>query len=484
MAAPPSGPDGPVPDGPGSAQVVAEAVRRLCTLAGVGPVTPVTVRSPGPVMPGVFRVDVAATAAVAATTAAVAAVVGLRRGRVPAVEVDARAAQAVFRSERYLRCDGRDPGDLWAPLSGDYRCADGWIKVHANFDHHGRAAATALGVPADRARLEAALATTRAEDAESAIIEAGGAAAAMRSAGTWAAHAQGRVELATPVVRVGRLGDGPERPLVARPGGSLAGIRVLDLTRVIAGPVCGRVLAGHGADVLAVTAAHLPQIAPLLLDTGFGKRSCHLDLRTAGDRAALDRLLAGADVIVESYRDGALAAFGYGADELAARFPGLVVVRVRAYSRPGPWAARRGFDSLVQLASGLADTARRHAGVDRPVPLPCQALDHATGWLAALGALGALYRRHHEGGSWGVDVSLAATAAWLASFGTLEVAAPTDPATDDVTALLVDTPSPFGSLRHVAMPGTLDGRPVPRPSPPPVPGSSPPQWSQDGSPPA
>jgi crotonobetainyl-CoA:carnitine CoA-transferase CaiB-like acyl-CoA transferase len=461
--------------------LVAEAVGRLCTLAGVGPVTPVTVRSPGPILPGVFRIDVAATAAVAAATSAVAAVVGLRDGRVPTVQVDGRAAQAVFRSERYLRCDGRDPGDLWAPLSGDYRCADGWIKVHANFDHHGRAAATALGVPPDRARLTAALATVGAEEAEAAIIGAGGVAAAMRSAGAWAAHAQGRVELGTPVVRVRRLGDGPPRPLVARAGGSLAGIRVADLTRVIAGPVCGRVLAGHGADVLAVSAAHLPQIAPLLLDTGFGKRSCHLDLRTAGDRAALDRLLAGADVIVESYRDGALAALGYGADELAARFPGLVVVRVRAYSRPGPWAARRGFDSLVQLVSGLADTARRHAGVDHPVPLPCQALDHATGWLAALGALGALCRRHHEGGSWAVDVSLAATAAWLTSFGTLDTTGSADPGPDELADLLVDTPSPFGSLRHVAMPGTLDGRPPGRPAPPPVPGSSPPQWSPDGS---
>lgn len=478
----------------------------LGRLAGVDP-GPVEVVTPGLILPGRFRVDVAATSVVAATTAAIATVHQRRTGRYPSVAVDERGAQVSFRSERYLRRDGRTVGELWAPLSGDYQCANGWLKVHANFAHHAAAAAAALGVPTDREALAARLRTLAALDAEQAIIDAGGVAAAMRSAEAWRAHDQGRVEATTPPLRLHRLtetpgevGPGPRRWPDASPSGPgsglpgapvpgdavrpLAGLRVLDLTRVIAGPVCGRVLAAHGADVLQVAAGHLPQIEPLVLDTGFGKRSTLLDLRRPADRAAFDALLAEADVLVESYRPGSLAALGYGPQDLARRSPGLVVVDVRAYSSGGPWAARRGFDSLVQLVSGLADEAARSTGVDGPVPLPCQALDHATGWLAALAAVAGILRQRREGGSWRAEVSLAATAAWLDGLGRYGGTVPADPDLDDVSPFLLDTvrAEPGGGetvLRHVAMPGTFDGAAVRWASPPPWPGSSPPRW-QDG----
>ncbi|MEZ5264133.1 MAG: CoA transferase [Acidimicrobiales bacterium] len=252
---------------------------------------------------------------------------------------------------------------------------------------------------------------------------------------------------------------------------------MLDLTRVIAGPVAGRVLAAHGADVLAVSAAHLPQVDLLVIDTGFGKRSTLLDLRRAPDRAVFDSLLAGADALVESYRPGALAALGYGPAELAERAPGLVVVDVRVYGRRGPWALRRGFDSVVQLASGIAATGAAATGVDRPVPLPCQALDHATGWLAALAVVAGLLRQRAEGGSWRADVALSTTAAWLQGLGTdpagLAVA---DPTAADVADLLVETDSAHGRLRHVAMPGRLGAIPTGWSSPPPLLGADEPRW--------
>jgi crotonobetainyl-CoA:carnitine CoA-transferase CaiB-like acyl-CoA transferase len=471
-----------------------DEVVALTTALGVA-LPPVTIEHPAPVLPSVFRVDVAASAAVAVTTAAVAAVQTARTGVAPDVTVDGRAAQIAFRSERYLRVDGNSPGEVWGPLAGDYRCADGWVKIHANFPHHADAAVRALGVEARPEALAAALRSLPGETAEAAVVDAGGVAAAMRTAGEWAAHDQGRVEATTPVVRLRPLpgpGGATGRTLasasVAAAGtgadgahGPLAGLRVLDLTRVIAGPLCGRILTAHGADVLAVTAPHLAQIEPLWLDTAFGKRSAFLDLRRVADRARFDELLSGADAVVQSFRPGALAALGYGPEALAARFPGLVVVDVRAYSPGGPWAARRGFDSLVQMVCGIADEGRAVTGAGGPVPLPCQALDHATGWLAAAGLLAALVRREHEGGSWHVELSLASTAVWLDRLGRhdRDALALGDPGHADVEDLLSDLPGPTGRLRHVTMPGRLDGRAAVWRSGPPVRGSSAPRWLGD-----
>ena len=255
-------------------------------------------------------------------------------------------------------------------------------------------------------------------------------------------------------------------------GGALRGVRVLDLTRVIAGPVCGRVLAAHGADVLHVGAAHLPTIPALVVDTGFGKRSCQLDLRQPGDRDILERLIGQADVFLQGYRPGSLAARGFGAEDLAGRHPGLVVVNVSAFGGVGPWGERRGFDSLVQMCSGLAHAQAEAAGVDHPVSLPVQALDHATGWLAALGAVQALRRRGTEGGSWAVDVCLARTAAWLDDLGRVPGGLDTPtPGAGDLADLLAETDSPFGRLRHVRAVGHLADHLVGWSTPPVPPGT-------------
>ena len=494
IAGPPADPARRVSDGVRDGVSDAERVlhEAAVLMAAAGLERPILlVQQPAAVLPTTFRVDVAAAAAVGALTAAVAQLAGRRQATRPkTATVNGRAAQISFRSERYLQIDGVAPADPWVALSGDYRSLDGWIRVHANFAHHAAAAARAMGLApeagqaVERKALAAALAARPSREAEAAILAAGGAAAAMRSWEEWVAHPHGAMERNGLPVRVEALETtsparswstaAPSTP--PTPPRGLEGLRVLDLTRIIAGPVCARVLSGHGADVLAVTGQHLPQIDSLVIDTGFGKRSCFLDLRDPADRVSFEALVAGADAVVESYRPGALAALGYSPQRLAELSPGLVIVDVRAYGSGGPWASRRGFDSLVQMVSGIAHAGQLAAAHDRPVPLPCQALDHATGWLAAVGLVGAWCRQRQQGGSWRVEVSLSATAAWFIGLGRVADLEVTDPGLAEVADLRLETPSGFGLIGHVGLPGTIEGATVGWDSPPPALGSSPPRW--------
>ncbi|WP_091449266.1 CoA transferase [Actinokineospora iranica] len=410
-------------------------------------------------MAGPYRVAHAAAWCVGRVTAAAGELLRERGTDPGPVSVDVRHAAEAFRSERHLRVDGAFPGEMWAPLSGDYRAADGWVRLHCNYPHHEAAVRTALGddVAGEVATLPAAVVVA-------AVLAAGGAAAALRSPGDWRAHPQGAAVAAEPLVSVERIGDGPARPL-PRADRPLAGVRVLELTHVIAGPVCGRTLAAHGADVLHVGAAHLPAVPAAVIDTGFGKRTCHLDLRSPEGRSALSGLLADADVMVQSFRPDSLPGKGFGSNDLP---PGKILVSLSAYGHSGPWRTRRGFDSLVQLATGIA----HRDGVDQPVPLPAQALDHGTGWLAAYGVLTALRRRAAAGGTWHVRVSLARTAHWLDRLGRVESAEHGKP----VDAYLSQMDSPFGTVRHVRFPGTLPGSPPRWDHGPRTPGGDPPAW--------
>ncbi|GAA4563712.1 CoA transferase [Planotetraspora kaengkrachanensis] len=445
----------------------------------VGVVLPeVRVTGDDPVFASVFRVDTAAAASVGAATAAVAAY-WKRRGGAPAVDpdvsVDVRHAAAAFQSERHFRMDGK-PAVLWAPLSGDYRTSDGWIKLHCNFDHHRDAALRALGLAAGAVRddVAAACAGRTGIDIEEAVTREGGCGATMRTRREWLAHPQGRAVAELPLVGLSRLtvsaapapgeggeaaAGGPPEPVHGpRP---LSGVRVLDLTRVIAGPVAARFLAAHGAEVLRVGAAHLPEVPGLVVETAFGKRSCHIDLTSEPE--VLRDLVRRADVVIQAYRPGALRERGFGPEDLAALRPGIVCVDVSAYGSRGPWASRRGFDSLVQMVSGIA---HENGDGSRPVPLPAQALDHATGFLAAFGAVAGLLRRTDEGGSWLAEVALARTAAWLDGLGRSAGDAP-EPRVDD---LLAGVDSAFGALTYVRPPGRIQGAEPYWASAPPVPG--------------
>ena len=403
-----------------------------------------------PVLPSDFKSATVAAASIAAAGLAAAELWRLRSGRRQHVAVDARAAAAAFRSERYLRVDGRTPPGAWHPVSGFYRAGDErWIQLHCNFPHHREGALRVLGCDGIRDAVTAAVAKRKAAELEDGLAAAGLCAGMVRAPAEWQQHPQARAVATLPLFEIVRIGDAPAEA-AGRGERPLSGVRVLDLTRVIAGPVCGRTLAGHGADVLLVTAEHLPAIEVHLMDGGFGKRSARLDLRRADHLEQLRVLMRHADVVCQSYRPGALAARGLSPEDLARLRPGIVYVTLSAYGHVGPWRERRGFDSLVQSVSGIAHEGGVAAGTDGPRHLPAQALDHATGYLAAFGAMVALARRAREGGSYLVRVSLAQTGRWLDRHGRVAGHGVPDPRVEDVEAFLQTTATPFGVLRHVS----------------------------------
>lgn len=402
-----------------------------------------------PILPSSFLVGTAAQASIAACGLAAAQLWQQRGGELQRVSVDMRHALAEFRSERYLRVNGGAAPELWDALAGLYRCADDqWVRLHTNFPHHRNGVVRLLECGNDRASVAQALRHWQAQEFEQAAADAGLVVAAARSFAEWDAHPQGIATAAQPLFTLTRIGDGPvlEMPAAARP---LSGVRVLELARIIAAPVAGRTLAAHGADVMLVSAPHLPSVEPLVMDTGRGKQSCHIDLRQPTGQADLQRLLADADVFLQAYRPGGLADLGWGATDLAARKPGIVVASLSAYGTSGPWAARRGFDSLVQTASGLNLAEAAAFGTAEPRALPAQVLDHASGYLLALGIMAALYRRAHEGGSWQVDVSLAQTGHWLRTLGRNARLDLPDTSFDEIGDLLDERPSGFGLLTTV-----------------------------------
>src|SRR2546430_13303371 len=255
-----------------------------------------------------------------------------------------------------------------------------------------------------------------------------------------------------------RVGDAPAE---ARRRGDrpLSGVRVVDLARVIAGPVCGRTLAAHGAAVLLITSEHLPSIEGEVTEGGRSRRSARLDLRLPDHAERLRALIRSGDVVCQSYRPGALAARGLSPEELARLRPGVVVVTLSAYGHVGPWCQRRGFDSLVQSVSGIAHEGGVAAGLDGPKHLPAQPLDHATGYLAAFGAMVALARRERSGGSYLVRVSLAQTGRWIDRLGRVAGRGLPDPRVEDAGGVLATNAKPVGVLRHVAPPAELSETP-------------------------
>jgi hypothetical protein len=364
--------------------------------------------------PSAFAVSDLAAASIAAAGLALSELVGARGGPMPKVEVDRRLASLWFNHA--IRPLGWKMPPVWDDIAGDYRTADqSWIRIHTNRPHHRAAALSVLKVEPPRANVEKAVAQWRASDLEGAIVAANGAAAALRSRGEWAMHSQGIAVAAEPLVHHMEAGAAPlPRWALAREN-PLAGIRILDLTRILAGPVATRFLAGYGADVLRIDPPgwNEPAIVP---EVTLGKRCATLDLKTPTGHGALKDLIAEADVVVHGYRPGALTGLGFSETRRRALKPALIDASLDAYGWTGPWRTRRGYDSLVQMSSGLAAEGMRaasHPISDAPVSLPFQALDHATGYLLAAAILRALAARATSGAGATIRVSLARTAALL-----------------------------------------------------------------------
>lgn len=365
-------------------------------------------------LPSTLAALPAMVAAVAASTLAASVLDAARSGgaRPAAVLVDTEHVAVAARSERYARAEGVSKPGAFAPLSRFWRTSDGWLRLHANYDWHRERALRVLGCQESPAAVEEAVRRCNGEELESALAAAGGLGYVVRDPQGWLAHPQGRAVAGLPLVE-NVAGPGRGRQLGV--GRAAAGARILDLTRVIAGPVATRTLAAWGADVLRVDPPQLPEIPAQALDVLPGKRSAMLDFSDPSGQARLEELLADADAVVQGYRPGSLSRFGLSADALAERHPHLSVVTLSAWGARGPWAARRGFDSLVQCATGIA-VAEGHA--EDPGVLPAQILDHATGYLAAAATLLALAGAERGERARSVRLSLAQTAHWLVSAGT------------------------------------------------------------------
>lgn len=441
-----------------------QVLSELWSAAGGDPTALERVRLTGadPVLRSSFRVGTAAQVTIAATGLAATEIWQQRAKRTQTITVDMRHAAVEFRSERYMRIDGKPPGPVWDKIAGIYGTGDGRkVRLHTNFPHHRDGILKLLGCDHAREAVQAALMQWEGEKFETAASEAKLVATLMRSPAEWAAHPQGQAVARLPLLEITRIGDAPARALSRSTERPLSDIRVLDLTRVIAGPVCGRALAVHGADVMRVTGPHLPGLPELDIDTGRGKLAAAIDLRATDDRDWLRGLAREAHIFVQGYRPGGLAAKGFSPEALAEMRPGIVVVTLSAYGHAGPWANRRGFDSLVQNASGINVAEAEAVGVAAPKELPAQALDHATGYLMAFGAMMALARKAQEGGSWHVRVSLAQTGHWLKGLGRVENGfACAEPTGEELKSLVDEMDTPFGRLGFVKHAAVLSETPA------------------------
>jgi hypothetical protein len=455
------------------------------------------------VLPAAFDVTGLATASVAAATLAAAEFLAARAQSAPReVTVDSQAACAAFAAEGLFTPIGWSRPEIWDPIAGNYQASDGWIRLHTNYAYHRAVVERLLGA-GDRDGVQAAVRRWKAADLETAVVEEGGCAAAMRDRDAWLASPQGAATAGVSAVTVTErpvpagahdglsTGGGPPDSLTSggptvggltgggrsADGGAerpFGGVRVLDLARVIAGPVCTRFLAAYGAEVLRVDPSGFAEVPALLPETTAGKRAAALDLRAVGDRTVFENLIRGADVLVTGLRADALARLGYGDDALTALNPALIHASLNAYGWDGPWRNRRGFDSLVQMSCGIAAAGAEAGGSgtlgsgtagsgtagseapdrDKPVPLPVQALDHGCGYLLAAAVGRALARRHTDLVTARIRASLTGTANLLWSLPR-PAGQPPRPGPGDFT--LTDASTAWGPARRAPVAGRIAG---------------------------
>lgn len=422
-------------------------------------------------LPSAFAVTELACASIAVAGQAAAELIGQQTGRLPPLEVDRRLASFWFSTS--LRPIGWSVPPMWDPVAGDYPTADGWIRLHTNAPHHRLAAQKVLGTCIDRAEMAAKVARWNKAELEQAVVDAGGCAAQMRSWQAWQTHPQGMAVNAEPLVHLGETAGVQHMPWLGSVDQPLAGLRVLDLTRVLAGPIASRFLAGLGADVLRIDPPtwNEPGVVP---EVTLGKRCARLDLHQPHDRAAFEALLKDADILLHGYRADALERLGYGAEQRRQMAPGLIDVSLNAYGWSGPWQNRRGFDSLVQMSSGIAEAGMGWKQTDKPTPLPVQALDHGTGYLMAASAIVLLSKRLASGQGGSARLSLARTAKLLIECGAGAQTA-LRPEDDNDQGLLLEQ-TPWGPAHRLRVPLKITGTPLQWALPAAELGAHRPQW--------
>jgi crotonobetainyl-CoA:carnitine CoA-transferase CaiB-like acyl-CoA transferase len=428
-----------------------DSLKKIAALGGLPASAADAVQIDGadPVWPTRYRVAAPGAAVIAAAGLAAAELWKQKTGRSQSVRVEKNAAAAAMRGSRYLRINGKKPEEDPEKITGFYQLRDKrWMYLHCNFWNLRDANVKVLGVPAQREAVEKAVAKWDGIELENTLFERGGCGGFVRSEAEWLKLPQREAVAKLPLFEIVKIGEAPPRPL---PDGErpLSNVRVLDLTRVLAGPTCARTLAEHGADVLRVTREDLADMGPTDFDTGIGKLCTHIDLRNSDEAQTMRGLLETCDVFSQSYRPGALARHGLGPEALAKLKPGIVYVTLSAWGHEGPWRGRRGYDTVVQSANGFA----HHGDFERPKFLPVSAQDYVAGYLLAFGAMVALGRRAKEGGSWLVRTSLANAGHFIRQHGLVEPAqyekVPNELPADVLDTLLMQHDSPIGKLTHL-----------------------------------
>ena len=377
----------------------------------------------GPGLPSSFKLKHIAQSSIALSALSAALIYSLRnKSSVPKVTVPSLHACVEFKSKKLHTINGQPSNTEIGPIGGLHRTSDGYVRIHDGFPNHRNGALSLLGLPPTATRSDVAHATLnwKSTDLETAAFNSNIVIAAVRSYQQWDTTPQAHAISNWPI-EVRRLAPGPPglpSRLADCQGRSLRGLRIIELSRVIAAPVSGRTLAAHGADVLWITSPNLPDLPNIDRDFARGKRTAQLDLSSEGGREQLKALVKDADVFIQGYRPGSLASRGFSPSELATIKPGIVCANMSAYGPSGAWSGNRGFDSLVQTCSGMNVSEAEHFGEGEPArAMPCQALDHAAGYFLATGICAALYKRATEGGSYEVNVSLAGTMKYLRSLG-------------------------------------------------------------------
>lgn len=422
-----------------------------------------------PILPSPFPVGEVAATALAACAKGAADLWAMRTGEAQRVSVDVGAAAGSLLSFAFQSLDGTTPKrtNEGNPFVALYEGKDGrWIHLHGTLRPDGSAptrAVLGVGERADAAAIAAAVKRWDAQALEDALAEASTTGAMVRTPEEWAAHPQHDAVRSLGRVSVTKVGESEPEPVGdgKRP---LGRVRALDLTRVLAGPTCGRTLASHGADVLLVNAPNAGNVPAFVLDTSHGKRSAIVDLDTPEGRGALGELVAECDVFTQGYRSGALERRGFGLDDVVATRPGAIYVTINCYGDAGPWRTRPGWEQLAQSTSGIAHV---QGGDGPPRLIPAAACDYTTGYLAAAGVMNALALRAVEGGSYHVQASLCQTATWIIDEG-----ARCDPSSaagvPDMTPWMTESVTSEGTLRHLGPIVTMSSTPArwERPSPP------------------
>ena len=409
-----------------------------------------------PVLPTSFKITETSTAALSAVGLAINDLWEIRTGKRQDIAINSRQATASLRSGKYMDMDTAPVSTERNPVMGVYPAQNGrWSYLHCNFPNHRAAALKVLGVAEDKEEVRRAVSQWDALELEEAIIAAKGAGGMVRSMEEWGNHPQAAAIRSLPLMEIIKIADSPPETL-PEGGRPLSGVRVLDLTRVLAGPTCARTMAEHGADVLKITASHLPNIGYQEYETGHGKLSANLDLRDNGDLETLHGLIRDTDIFSQGYRPGTLGDRGLSPESLAKIRPGIIYISLSAFSHLGPWSSRRGFDTVVQTVSGITDRqGRLFPGAEAgPQFYPVSAIDYLTGYLMAFGGLVALARRAREGGSWLVRISLAQTGRWLVDQGQVPETAlkgvPSEFSDSEIKQWSTSSETPVGKLGHLS----------------------------------